>query len=463
MKTTTLTLTLALLLAAATATAQTTREQIEANPALSAGNYLQYPYLTQEPPAPLAAPAGYKPVYISHYGRHGSRWLIDPRQYTDVVDVLQRAHEAQKLTPRGELLLAQAKAMAQSAKNRLGELTGVGERQHHRIGRRMAEHFPEIFKAKDCKVDARSTVVIRCILSMEAECEELAKANPFITIHNDVSEGLQYYLNAPWSRRINEANAEKWKRVFDYNKAYVHPTRFWSQIINDADYRDTVVTSRGAFMKRVFDLAGNMQSHFDDVNGQRSTANTTLHTGYYSNDVLTVDGCPLTADALFDLFTPQEAYDLWRANNISWYVNYASAISPFTQKNLLQNFLSTADTIVHQPAYRGATLRFGHEVCVMPMAALLELGDAYAEVPMEGLDTLDRQWANYRIFPMASNIQLVFYRPRKGRAGDILVKALLNEREQRLPVATTQYPYYRWDDLEAYYRKKIAAYDAHRQ
>ncbi len=45
---------------------------------------------------------------------------------------------------------------------------------------------------------------------------------------------------------------------------------------------------------------------------------------------------------------------------------------------------------------------------------------------------------------MASNLQLVFFRNAKG---EILVKALLNERETALPAPTDIYPYYRWTDL----------------
>ena len=40
--------------------------------------------------------------------------------------------------------------------------------------------------------------------------------------------------------------------------------------------------------------------------------------------------------------------------------------------------------------------------------------------------------------------------------GDILVKAMLNEREQSLPLQTTQYPYYRWDDVRRFFEKKLA-------
>ena len=82
-------------------------------------------------------------------------------------------------------------------------------------------------------------------------------------------------------------------------------------------------------------------------------------------------------------------------------------------------------------------------------------------VAVENLDEVDLHWQNYKIFPMGCNIQLIFYKPKKARdfksgaTGDILVKALLNEREASLPVPTTMHPYYRWDDLRAYWKKKL--------
>ena len=124
---------------------------------------------------------------------------------------------------------------------------------------------------------------------------------------------------------------------------------------------------------------------------------------------------------------------------------------PFSQFNLLTNILETADTCVSLGKTQ-ATLRFGHEVCVLPLACLMELDSC--GVAVENLDELDLHWQNYKIFPMACNIQLIFYKPKKGQ-GDILVKALLNEREASLPVPTTQHPYYRWADVRAYWTKKL--------
>jgi len=87
------------------------------------------------------------------------------------------------------------------------------------------------------------------------------------------------------------------------------------------------------------------------------------------------------------------------------------------------------------------------------MATLMELGDA--GIVVSDLDRLDYSWANYRIFAMASNIQLIFYRPKKGKDGDVLVKALLNEREVMLPGTPVTGPYYKWADLRAYYLQKM--------
>ncbi len=401
------------------------RVEIYNNHLLSASKFVAY----IDPLKPLTpSPKGYEPFYLSHYGRHGSRWLINASDYTDALFPLRHAHEQGKLTARGELLLAQLEEIYNVAKERLGDLTTVGERQHHRIGKRWPERFPEIFCDPHTQIDARATIVYRCIISMTAACEELAAANPKAHFHNDVGQSLQYYLNAPWSEQANEDNKERWNAVtLDYNETYIAPTRFWSEVFNDPDYRDPEHPSRRQFMKSVFYVCGNQQSLDTDI-------------------------------SLYDLFTEDELYDLWRCYNIEWYVGYAQGTAPYTQSALLRNIIATADTIVNNSSFHGATLRYGHEICLLPLAALLELGDSYPEIPAEGLDTLDHVWANYRIFPMASNVQLVFYRPKEGN-GDILVKALLNENETTLPAKPVEGPYYRWADLRDYYERKLNEYD----
>ena len=412
---------------------QTAREEIAENRYLSGSNYLDYDRHPATKPL-TRTPKGYEPFYMSHYGRHGSRWLIGKRDYSRVADVLQKAESQGKLTDKGCETLEKLHRFMPTTIKRFGDLTTVGERQHHGIGRRMAEHFPEIFKAKNVPIDARSTVVPRCILSMMAECEELMAANPTARIHNDVSESLQYYLNQPWDGRVKEQSKRmKWETKRAYQERMTQPSRLMQLLFNDQQWVSDSVNQMN-LMYDLFEVAANMQSHDTDIE-------------------------------LFSLFTDDEVYRQWCIRNWGWYLDYGAApqtggIMPFSQRNLLRNIIETADTVLGSSAARAhvqATLRFGHEVCVMPLACLLELDSC--GISVESPDSLDRYWRNYNIFPMACNIQLVFYRPTKGREGDVLVKALLNERETTLPVATKQWPYYRWADLRRYYTEKLRKFE----
>ena len=432
---------------ALTTSAQTAREEIEANKYLAGSNYLDYNrQMTTQPLTP--APKGYTPFYMSHYGRHGSRWLISKDSYTSVVEPMQKARKYGKLTAKGEEVLGQLESFVklpvpnfpaldgkyEGAQLRLGDLSSVGERQHHGISKRMTQNFPEIFKAKNVAIDARSTVVIRCILSMVAECEEFMAANPTARIHNDASEALQYYLNAPRTGLV-KAMGTKGR---DYRKKHAtqqQASRLMQVLFNDQQWVSDSLKA-GSIMYNLFEIATNMQSHDTDID-------------------------------MYPLFTNDEIYEQWRIRNIGWYLDYGPApqtggVMPFSQKNLLRNIIETADTVTQTQA----TLRFGHEVCVMPLACLLELGNC--GIAVDNLDELDKYWRNYRIYPMASNIQLIFYKPKKSlnskpsslNSPDILVKALLNEREVTLPIPTDQYPYYNWAKLRQYYLDKLDAFDA---
>ena len=53
--------------------------------------------------------------------------------------------------------------------------------------------------------------------------------------------------------------------------------------------------------------------------------------------------------------------------------------------------------------------------------------------------------------PKAANIQMVFYKPKRGKKGDVLVKVLLNGSEASIDALPTYSgPYYKWDALKAF-------------
>ncbi|MBQ2128825.1 MAG: histidine-type phosphatase, partial [Prevotella sp.] len=119
--------------------AQTARDDFKRDTHLSASNYLAYPGPTQGQLTP--APEGKHPFYISHYGRHGSRYLINPTEYSRPLEILKAAADAGKLTPLGMDVLRRVKMICDESEGRLGELTPLGGLQHRQIARRMFERF----------------------------------------------------------------------------------------------------------------------------------------------------------------------------------------------------------------------------------------------------------------------------------------------------------------------------------
>lgn len=105
-------------------------------------------------------------------------------------------------------------------------------------------------------------------------------------------------------------------------------------------------------------------------------------------------------------------------------------------------------------------MRFGHETMVLPLTCLLGLNgydkriDKVADIEKEG-------WVNYRVFPMAANIQFVFYR-KNDKDNDVMVKILLNEDEATLPIESDMAPLYHWKDVREYYLNKITEYEKSR-
>ena len=412
-----------LLLLPLAAFSQTALQEIQADIHRSASNYLAYP----EPVGVVQTPApkGYKPFYFSHYARHGSRWHIGEGDYRRPFETLKRAARQGKLTAEGQRVLTVLDSVYRMSRGRLGELTPLGALQHRGIARRMVNNFPEIFRHKNLEVNARSTIVIRCILSMMNEALELQTENPTVRITSDASQHDMYYMNYEVDERLGayRKNPEIGKAMAAYRREHLDAGRLMGVIFNDAQYVADSVKAESLW-NQIFNVAANMQSLETDMD-------------------------------LYGLFTTEECYRKWAIDNMYWYMYYGPSHltkgkMPFYEANLLRNILETADSCLKLPQ-PSATLRFGHEVVVMPLACLLEL-DNYGKTYYD-FENLDAQWRNYKVFPMASNIQWVFYK-KKG-SDDILVKILLNEHETRLPVASDVAPYYHWKDVEAYYRAKL--------
>ena len=455
---------LALALVALPAQAQTTDAELAAHPEYTLSNSLPYP----EPDKSIKytkAPAGYKPFYISHYGRHGSRYHHSADEYKYVAEAFAKADSANALTPLGKQMNVLAQTLKAEAMPRTGDLTQVGAHQHMGIAKRMAKNFPEVFRDRKAAgkkvaphVKAYASTSGRCIVSMAAFIGELRVQFP--KIEPELLSGKSY---------MPFICAFDWGKL-DYSKAPAYlaeSDKLWQKV--DAkpfikkNFADTAYAAKNvdasALYNKLFEI-------------------TDLFPGMDSALVASVEKATgATVGKLREIYTPEERVTRWKAQNAWWYSLLGT--SPLINKSngtdfaksTLQNILDEADTVLAGNEPVAATLRFGHDAGLLPLAALMQLPVASAKV--SDLSKLHEQWTDFRIIPMAANLQVVFYRkgdaPAKaGTSPDVLVKVLYNEIEQTLPVpcgnapAATgadkpakqncpAAPYYRWEDFRNFY------------
>ncbi len=400
--------------------AQTALDEIRECPEKSGGVYYAYPVPTQRL---TPAPKGYKPFYISHYGRHGSRYLLSDNDYKRALDALRTANDNGALTEKGRDVLSKMEIIWQEAQYHGDQLAPLGRRQHRDIAERMYCNYPEVFKQKGRKITARSTTSMRVTISMIAFVERLHELNAKLNIDWDnSSENMQYlnYHTQEYNRVKNDFNG--WRRVQSQFGARGIPSeRFTAQLISDPSKAGINV---GGLMGQIYNVAVDLQNMETDIN-------------------------------LLDLFTPEELYEQWRNENAWFYpcdgpspLNQGTAIE--SCKPLLKHFVDKAEDAI---AGRGdmATLRFGHDGNVIPLAAIMHLKNC--DAVEEDLHKIDQVWRDYFVSPMGANIQLIFYR-KKGN-DDILVKFLHNERETSIPVGTDMAPYYHWKDVKAFFEKQL--------
>ena len=349
---------------------QTTREEMFADIRKTAGVYYAYPA-----PKKLeytAPPKGYKPFYISHFGRHGSRYLISENEYTD---------------PIGKLAAADSK----------GKLSN----------------------------SARSSMIMRCAMSMVAFGDRLKELSPALKISYESSQKYMPYLTGR-SEESNEYTGSKGPWRVEYNKfrkAHTNSARFVAALFNDQEYVAKYVDT-DELMWEFYWVASDLQNMETEI-------------------------------SLYDLFTKDELFDLWQCFNMQFYYGNANSLPSGgkvmnSYKPLLRDIIGRADSAIANPEM-AATLRFAHDSNIVPLTALMRINDC--AVAIDEPDSLYRYWTDFKVSPMCANLQIVFFNKKGGTAGDVLVKFILNEHEAKIPVETDNYPYYRWPDVKAYYEK----------
>ena len=377
-----------------------------------------------------AAPKGYKPFYISHYGRHGARNGSGSLDKT--IAVFAEAKKEGRLSPKGEEFFARLSELVPYVHWRNGDLTQLGAEQQNILAHNMFRNYPEVFP-ENARIEAKSTTVPRCILTMTDFCEGLKEANPSLNIRKESSRANQGWMNPFSEENLEQCKKERgynnpnlvWQSGFrKYCEENIHPEAFFERLFNDMDW----LKSR---KPRLVDYAMTLFHGITPIQCNENISDKTV----------------------YDFYTAEELCELYDATNLRFYL----ICGPDTlqqggrqwafAKNLLGRIVDEAENDMATGQYN-ARLKFGHDTVVMALTSLLGIPGFDYSGPM---GEVSGHWQTFN-FPMALNLQFVFYKNAKG---NILVKALYNEDEIVFPMDSKLAPYYEWTEFKAYLEGRI--------
>ena len=404
-----------------TASAQNYADMIKANPAMGAANLMNYHF---EKTDYTPAPKGYEAFYISHYGRHGSRYDSNDDYASAVWPLMKKADSLGLLSEVGKAFYKDFNALMEEQQGMFGMLTSLGAREQRGIAERMAANFPKVFKGKNERdvVYCQSSIYPRCLLSMTNFTHSLDRNTDgleftFVT-------GDRYYRYLAYHSKKRPALELAKAKEDAVRRQTMKPMELIEYFFNDAEKACDLIGDPYRFEMNLY-LASSV-GHLSD--------HGVCLLSYFPTDILVRN---------------------WEVRNPRFYLAYGmsnemSDYQKTVSRRLLADFIRRAEDAVEKDSNIAADLRFGHDTALLPLVG---------HIGIEGMDNwasfdqVNSVWNSSVSICMASNLQMIFYRNKKN---EVIVKLMYNEKETTIPALKTwSGPYYRWSDLKAYFKSLL--------
>ena len=409
-------------------TAQTpdaVRESIRKYPNLALPTYSTYPSI---PLGEIAtAPEGFEPFYFSLVGRHGSRYDQSGKSFRKALSVFSKADSLGILTEQGKHLYSHIAEISAAQNGRNGELSDLGYNQWLGIAHRAYDHFAPVFTSGS--IDGKSSTSLRCVLSMVAFNQGLKEKNPQLTISQNARKSELAIVRPLYDNPATPAMAKKIRERNESSGEWVKRRDEWEDNFDASSFISKVTTDRKRFLKE----CGGKK----DFRMLRYSFRTLL----FGENFELGD-----RELLTSLFTPEEMYAIYVYQTAKW-VNaslgrgneevemYSSFMRP-----MVDDIIAKGNAAIEGKNPHKADLRFTHDSYVGPLLSVMGYEGCVPKYN-EDLELATTSFNHGMVVPMAANLQIVLYR---NKAGEVLVRSLVNERDAYLPIKCETAPFYPW-------------------
>lgn len=411
---------------------------------------LTIPTYSTYPPIPLGevadAPRGYEPFYISHFGRHGSRYELGSKAQKRLLVTLEKADSLNLLTDVGKQALGYVREAYNKQQGNNGQLSTLGAKQLREMGARTAQNFPEVFRNGGV-INARSSDRQRCKDSRENFVKSLCEAYPALKVENSSTE-QDMLIMRPLERRD--------KSLYTEEMADAHRTHArrgdWRKLRKEwGDEQDFTSALRVITHSPEQFLAATKSHSFHFMHRLFSILHFALNFEVGSDEFLS------------QIYTDEQRYTMYLFSSFANVCYYGSEGHPYMDlrqacmRPLIEDIISYGDKAIKgENGDTVAHLRFSHDTYFIPLVIALGY-DGYIPKYMERDIVGAATSVNYSMMiPMGASFQMVFYRNKRG---NVLVRTLINERDATLPIKSSTAPFYRWEELREYFQKRMAELD----
>lgn len=427
--------------------ALTSREEIDANPRIVVPTMTTYtgPLFT----APEATvPKGYKPVYITAYLRHGSRFETSEQFATETYQYFTKADELGILTPLGKRVKEYMDWNYNHHTNRIGDLTQVGFNQHRALAKRYYNRFSSLFKG-DAKIMSVASTSPRATMSMVGFNQGLKECNIHLDNVMEASESTGPEMR-PQKNLHNPAYPLAEEKMYkDFLKNVIQ-----AKLVEWGGRQDLSHSHHALFTDPELFFAA--FAHYKPA--------FKIMTDIYKRLAFAQNFGIEDRSLIDEVFTAEERHIIYKHENCVWHYRCASAAHPLLANHIAQSrvfvdyLFKRADEALSGSVESNAHLCFGHDLHLIPLVTIFGLDG----MPLcfgegnENVDYVAEHWRGYKITPKAANIFFVFYRNDEGK---VLVRPLHNERDVTLPIESATPHFYEWEKVKASTYARLAELD----